>query len=422
MRRMGTLLLVALVGSLARAEGVDTERDIASNRLSLNSASSVLPTAGGLVSLGGSTLRQLAPGSNRWEVLHRQPGDNLYRVASDDSGRLLAAWENDPFIHYFTAGPERAHRRFPKPVVAAGNPKSFSLGNLYFAPNGRDALVTMSGSKRDLGISWSTVAYRVALDGKSAPELLFEEDGGFPLHTSRSAVVFARPEDLQQRCDNRGCAPIAAIIAYDLTGARVTRRTLLTSNQVSMRIARAVWRGSNHERVVVMLGLDRGERALLRWRPGDARPDYRTLPRGNLDAESMVTATGEFIEFRTRGSGLRNVQLEVKRYLPDGGEEVVRVPPLQKVETQVHGVGLRSNGTLWVHWGDHLVLLGADTSPRSFNLESLLQRRTEWAGTDIYIDTPESLWLGIEAGGGRYFARVGFAEAEKDAKQHPNAG
>ncbi|HSP77674.1 MAG TPA: hypothetical protein VLQ93_04050 [Myxococcaceae bacterium] len=418
MRHIGTLLLVALVGALARAEGVDSSEKIASTRVRLNGATTVLPVAGGLVSLGGSSLRQLVPGARRWKVLHRQSGDNLYRVAGDDSGRLLAAWEKDPFIHYFTAGPKRQHLRLPKPVVPSPGHRAFSLQSLFFSPNGRDALVSLSGSRAGIDVRWSTAVYRIALDGKSAPELLFLDDGGFLLHISRNGAVFARPRDPRQRCDNGGCAPIAAIIAYDFSGGRVLQRTLLTYEQVPMSIARPV-RGSNHERVVVMLGLDRGGRALLRWRPGEATADYRPLPRGSLDAVSMVTRTDEFIELRTHGSRMSAIQLDVKRYPPEGGEQVVTLPPLQKVDTNTYGLGVRKDGSLWVHWGDHLVLLGPDKPARSFSLEPLLVRRTEWAGADIYIETPESLWVGIEAGAGRNFVRVDFAEAEKRAKRCP---
>ncbi len=49
MRRIGTLLIVALVGSLARAEGVDSGEEIASTHMRLNGATTVLPVAGGLV-------------------------------------------------------------------------------------------------------------------------------------------------------------------------------------------------------------------------------------------------------------------------------------------------------------------------------------------------------------------------------------
>jgi hypothetical protein len=41
------------------------------------------------VPAGGSNLRVLAPGSRTFESLHRIPGDNLYRVASDARPELL---------------------------------------------------------------------------------------------------------------------------------------------------------------------------------------------------------------------------------------------------------------------------------------------------------------------------------------------
>jgi hypothetical protein len=169
-----------------------------------------------------------------------------------------------------------------------------------------------------------------------------------------------------------------------------------------------------------MLGLARGGRALLRWRPGDATADYRPLPKGSLDTDlSMVTRTNDFIELEMHGTELSDTVLDVKRYPPEGGEQVVTVPLLQTLDTKVHGLGMRSNGTLWVHWGDHLVLLAPGKPARNFNIEPLLERRTEWADTAIYIEAPESLWVGIEGGAGRNFVRVGFAEAEKRAKRYP---
>src|SRR5690606_6296273 len=116
-----------------------------------------------------------------------------------------------------------------------------------------------------------------------------------------------------QRCGSGNrCSSITAIIAYELSGDSVIQRTLLTGEQVAMSAARAV-RGSTPERVVVKLGLERGERALLRWRPGDATASYRTLPKGDLDTMSVVTRTDELIELQPRGTWPRDTVLDVKR-------------------------------------------------------------------------------------------------------------
>src|SRR5689334_19663017 len=87
--RIGLALL--LVASIARAEGVGDEKPGASTDRRLYGVSTLMPTATGLISIGGPSLRRLTPGARRWETLHEVPGDNLYRVTADSAGRLLAA-------------------------------------------------------------------------------------------------------------------------------------------------------------------------------------------------------------------------------------------------------------------------------------------------------------------------------------------
>lgn len=403
-----TVALVAFAAPRARAEGVGEQTT--STSASLRGATTVRPTGGGgLVSLGGSALRHLARGSRQWETLHRQAGDNLYRVEGDDSGRLLAAWENDPFIHAFTLEP-RQHVSIPKPPVPP-DVAHLSVERLVFLPDGRDALVFMTGMTKQPGSPRVTAAYRIPLDGKQAPTLLFRVDDAYLVHTSRYGAVFMEPQrSPRHQCYSRDCRPIAALVAYELSGDGVRRKTLLTREQVELR--NALWvRGSNDERLVLMLELVRQGRALLRWRYGDEEASYRPLNPLEATSVSLVTPTDEYIELRERDTAL-----EVVRYPPEGGEQVTSLPSLHGPDTQTYGLGMRSNGALWLHWGDHLVLLTPGKPPRSFSIEKFLERRTEWAGADIYVQTPpESLWVGID-GRGRNFVRVGFDELEKRAK------
>ncbi len=419
MRSVRALMVVvaALAVPVARAEGVE-ERP-GSNPSRLNGATTLRRTAdGGLIAVGGSSLRRLGPGARAWETLHRVDGDGIYRVEVDGAGRVLAAWEKDSFIHYLT--PSKQHTRFPKP--AAPSPMSlWNVGQLMFLPNGRDALVWMSGVGGPTGDPWAGAAYRVALDGKSEPEVLFRADGGYLLHVSHRGAVFLMPRKVGQRCNHSaGCYPVAAIIAYEITEQGVVKKTLVDGEQVVMRGAETVYgpRWSTEEdRVLVLVGLERNEQALLRWRYGDEKPGYRPFHKYRSGSEYKMTAAGELVELNADGGGL-----ELRRYPVEGAEQVTRLPlpPSEDVEdTKIHEVGERSDGSLWVHWGDYLVLLPPGKPARSYSLEPLLQRRTEWAGADVYVQSPEALWIGIERKGGRDFVRLGFADIDQRAKPWP---
>jgi hypothetical protein len=84
----------------------------------------------------------------------------------------------------------------------------------------------------------------------------------------------------------------------------------------------------------------------------------------------------------------------------------------------VHVVKERTNGDLFVHWSDYLLLLPATGSTRLMNLEAVPGGR-EWAGADIYTPQPEALWIGTEVGASREFERLPFAEIERSARPWP---
>ncbi|WP_224360254.1 hypothetical protein [Hyalangium versicolor] len=99
----------------------------------------------GLVSFGGGALRVLRNGEKRWRTLHAIPKDNLYRVEWDDCGRILAAWETDPFIHFFDGA---RHVTIPKPSNPAGGSvqmDKYHVDDMFFLPNGREVLVMLDG-------------------------------------------------------------------------------------------------------------------------------------------------------------------------------------------------------------------------------------------------------------------------------------
>ncbi|MDP8998513.1 MAG: hypothetical protein M3O46_00195, partial [Myxococcota bacterium] len=77
----------------------------------IRGVATVVTVPWGVVSLGGPELCVLRKGGRGWERFYEVPGDNLYRVAGDASGRLLAYWEKDPDIHLFVPA-KKQHVRF----------------------------------------------------------------------------------------------------------------------------------------------------------------------------------------------------------------------------------------------------------------------------------------------------------------------
>ena len=297
--------ITGVTGSGAEGAVTYAKDPSTTDRLYATSSLRAVP-GGGLISIGGRALRRLPPGASRWEVLHEVPGDSLYRVAADDSGRLLASWEKEPVIHFISPA-QGLHVSLPKPtlffMIDGGRVNGLSVDDLEFAANGRDALVFTKGQ---VGASsrWITAAHWVALDGKSEPRLIFRVDEGVQLLTSRRGAVFAMPKDARQECSHQTCWPIAAIVAYEIAGDRATQRTLLHGSRADMSRATPV-HGTSDERVGVVIDLVKrrgpqrlnGGRALLRWRWGDAQADYRTLPgNSSLTPVWLLTTTNDFIE------------------------------------------------------------------------------------------------------------------------------
>src|SRR5678815_5895943 len=108
---------------------------------------------GGLFSIGGPALRRLPAGAAKWEPLLVLEGDSLYRAAADPAGRLLATWEKDPLIHLFAQG---QHVTFPKPPKPPSVRFDFYVDDIFFSPDGRDALVYMRG-RLDMGARYKTI-------------------------------------------------------------------------------------------------------------------------------------------------------------------------------------------------------------------------------------------------------------------------
>lgn len=410
---------LAAACAVARAEGIGADTKGASGRDRLYAAQTVMSVPdGSVVAIGGPALRRRPAGASRWEALHTVAGDDLYRVAADDGGRLLAVWSKEPLIHLFSPA-DKLHVTFPKPKASSAEIARFDIAGVAFAPSGLDALVTMTGTVqvttgRERGPSWSTSVYKVALDGKSPARLLFRLDHAYLLQVSPRGLVFAMNKYPGRRCDHQECL-VSAIVAYELAGDGVTARTLLDASSLGVNRVR-VMRGSDERRVAVMLdaGLPR-HLEVLRWRYGEAKAERRAVNASLIEDQTrlLYTKSGDVVELR-RVDG----KLEVWRHGAGGDDtKTAELRELRHDDLHIYGYGERADGAMWLHWGDHLGLLSAGGQARSYDLAALVTKHTEFGG-DVYIKDPEELWVAIESRG-RDYARVSFADAEKRAKPWP---
>jgi hypothetical protein len=408
------LIALALVASTAFAEGIDTRSKKPDTPSRLHGLTTMLPMPnGGFLTMGGSNLRMLAPGGRQFTSIHRIPKDNLYRVASNEAGDVLAAWEEDESLHYFTGTPRR-HVTLPKPKPPTDEIRGFQVQFLAFLENGRDVLVHMEGHKKPRGEV--SVAYRIPLDG-GAPELLYRVDEGRRRYMSRDVAVYVMPEKPDQRCELLTCYPVRAVVAYELTESGVKHTVLLHGADTPVGNARMIW-GNTDDQVFLELSLARNERAVLRWRPGQPKVDIRPFPKfASYNERLFSTNSGDVLQLLNQ----QEEALVIHRHTPDGKQDTIRLPASNNpdtIDSNLHALGLRKNGALWMHWGDFVLLFDRDLTrnPRAYSVEPLLTRRTEWADVAVYVQEPEVLWIGIEVGRGRDFARVTFGEMEKRAK------
>ena len=149
--------------------------------------------------------------------------------------------------------------------------------------------------------------------------------------------------------------------------------------------------------------------------PGDAAAESFELPPTTYVSQPtriavFSAASRELIYLKTLGT-----DLELHR-APLGSPAAERTTLLRSRHnyvSPVYGFGLRSDGTIWIHWGDHLALVDEQGAMRGAELLPFTGPRAEWAGADLYVDKPESLWVGVEVGSGRDFVRVRFADVQK---------
>ncbi|MFL5346916.1 MAG: hypothetical protein ACJ8AT_19205 [Hyalangium sp.] len=415
---------LALAAAGARAEGVEKRERPPSPAERIRDASNLQPMpGGGWVSVGFSTLSVLSPGARQWEKVHRIQGDSLYRVAVGGSGALLAAWEQDPSLHYFPAQ-SKEHLTLPQPQPPSPEVFHFHVEFIGFLPNGRDAFVFMEGEAPHMNGPYREhhpfgATYRVALDGTRPAELLYTVVGGRRIYVSERLAVFVMPKKLGQMCEHLTCNPVDQLVAYEYSDRGVTQRTLLSSAERAMSNVQLIW-GSDDQHLMFEVHLGGQERGMFAWRPGEAKGAFRPFPKENYTtAQFRLLKNGDLLEVvRTHDYG----DLELRRHPWAGAVQVTALQGTREKgswDHNVHALGVRENGSLWLHWGDYLMLIPPKGPPRAYNLEPLLTRRTEWADAELYTAKPETLWVGIEHGGSRDFVRVSFDDVEKKAKPWP---
>jgi hypothetical protein len=407
---------MALLASVAHAEGVEPKTPKASTTSRVYAATTLLNAADGrLISVGFSTLARMAPGARKFETLHSIKGDSLYRVATSEQGEVLATWEKDPSIHYFTR--DGRHRVLPRPGSPRPGIHRLEVDFLGFLPNGREALVHMGGGESGNSTQYD-VTFRITLDGSKPPEPVVQMVSARRIDMNGQRAVYVLPKKAGQVCDSRGCGPVEEVVAFvfDENG-NAQRKTILSGAELSMTNAHMVW-GQKDAPLILRVELQRNERVLARWRPGDAKAEVRPITRSSHgEPRFYALASGDVIETNVD----YDEGLTITRHGVDGSRHVTAVPVLadpDNYDHHVHGIGVRKDGRLWMQWGDHLLFFGrnAGAAPRIHNIEPLLTRRAEWAGVDVYVPSQEVLWVGIDSDRSRDFVRLDLADADKRAK------
>ncbi len=412
------VFVAVAVVSVVLAEGVEPEGRGKSHEKRIYGASSLKPLAGGVASVGGSSLRYLAPGARQWRSLHRRQG-NLSRLGVEPaSDRLLAVWEHDTVLHYFRLGNQH-HAQLPLPTMPPpAGARLFYVGSLAFAPNGRDALIYMEGPTGNSGQGRASRAFRAKLDSPGEPELLFEVPRGMPLWTSPRGVVYDLPES-KREC--YGCLE-NGLYAFDITNGELVKRRFFGAPQPVFRQAKVV-AGSDPERLVMFILTGRGTHSILKYRWGDDQALYQDLPPGAGPSRGIVAPNADEVVYVVEG----DVELDiVRRALPPASTSTsTRLWLPWKLVGEgraqpIYGMGVRPNGTAWLHFGDEMALVDATGVARRTSVRAFVRDQpVEWAGADLYIEKPEGLWIGVEVGPGRDFVWVSFTDLEARATPWP---
>lgn len=396
------------------APGSDVPSPLPQVATKLGGQRRTLVLGGVTVSVGDNDIYARGSGKEPWRLLYGVPGRSIYRSDTDEAGgRILASWSAEKEIHLFHPA-TGTHERFPWP---ASDTPGFQGGlqGLFFSADGQHALVYMSGRVMGRPPDINEI-HLVPLDRRGPPYRLARVEGQRWQISPRGAT-FLKPNP-NQSCSVHQCV-IDAIVAVDIAGSSATERVIHKPQWHTDYVG--LVRGSSGDGVALLTrhsppkGVN-SSLALLRFRYGYPEVDYRLLPpESERDAgRTFVTSSGEYVEFLAQPDG----GLSVRQHAWDDTMTGWEVPAFphddidSAVNRAVYGMGQRQGGGFWLHWGDHLVLLG-DGPPRGYSLVSLLPQGGEWAGADRYEATPEKLVIGVDRGAGRLFVTVDLATAEK---------
>jgi hypothetical protein len=377
----------------------------------------------GLAAQGSGMLRVLPLGKTKWQILRQVPHGSLYRIAFDDGGRMLAWWEEQEetsiFMFVVGSGKKPELLALPTPPDATFT-YGFRVEDMFFAPDGKGAIVYMHGFKG--GRTWETVAYHYDLAG-GAPTMLFRQPGHV-LHTSAHGTIRAVPKDPAEMCEDAGCH-LGSVIAWEINGAKATKHVLLDGAGRKEYFSRLqpVW-GNDEEstHVAVTVTEHPSKRHLLRYKWGDAKATMTLLPKGpDFDTSHIgITRNGDVIEAwltpEERG-------LEIRRHPVKGAMTTLTLAPHPKRTPKDHPLfdvpymKERTNGDILLQWGEYLLLVPPTGPARHLDLRSVFNRRIEFSGRLLYVPDPEGVWVGISAGKNEDFTFL--TQADLDARMSP---
>jgi hypothetical protein len=265
----------------------------------------------------------MAPGARKFETLHSIKGDSLYRVATSEQGEVLATWEKDPSIHYFTR--DGRHVVLPQPSSPREGINRLGVEFLGFLPNGREALVHMDGNELGKSTQYD-VTFRITLDGSKPPEPVVQMVSARQIDMNAQRAVYVLPKKaglrLSQPRSRRGGR-----------GLRLRRERERTAENASQR-GRAVGDQRAH-------GVGSEGRAAHR-RPGDAKAEVRPITRSSHgEPRFYALASGAVIETNVD----YDEGLTITRHGVDGSRHVTAVPVLADPDNYDHHLWVRIDST-----------------------------------------------------------------------------
>jgi hypothetical protein len=118
--------------------------------------------------------------------------------------------------------------------------------------------------------------------------VVFEVDDAYTALMSAAGAAFVLPETPGKECSHRTCFAISAVVAYELTDAGFTPRTLLTAAQADVS---ATWtvNGSGDQRVALVFELTKRDGALRRRSDGERGLEVHRYKPG-LAEETLTLA------------------------------------------------------------------------------------------------------------------------------------